>query len=272
MIILGGTPIGNLGDASQRLKETLERVSVIACEDTRVTAKLLSALGIVNRPKLVAMHEHNESQRVESLIALARDEDILVLSDAGMPTVSDPGYVLVRAGVDAGVTVTAIPGPSAVVTALAVSGLPSDRFTFEGFVPRKKSERVSTFTELANETRTMIFFESPHRIGETLDDARDVFGGGRRVAVCRELTKMFEEIVRGTLDDVREWARGDVRGEIVVVLAGAPERVSVSIEDAVTHVRALVDSGLGLKDAATEVALLTGHSKRELYQAALSPR
>ena len=272
MIILGGTPIGNLGDASPRLREMLETVAVIACEDTRTTSKLLAGLHIENRPKLIALHEHNEGDRAGEILRLAVDDDVLVLSDAGMPTVSDPGFVLVRAAVEAGIGVSVIPGPSAVVTALAVSGLPTDRFTFEGFLPRKSSDRRTAFAALEREPRTMVFFESPHRIDESLADARDVLGADRPAAVCRELTKMFEEVKRGTLGELAEWARDEVRGEIVVVIGGAATRASVSFEDALAEVARLTATGLGLKDASAQVADLTGLSKRDLYQGALGSR
>lgn len=272
MIILGGTPIGNLGDASARLREVLESSTVVACEDTRTTAKLLAMLGVTNRPKLVALHEHNETARVAELVTLAADTDLLVLSDAGMPTVSDPGFVLVRAAVEAGVRVTVIPGPSAVITALAVSGLPTDRFTFEGFLPRKASERRTTFAALSQEPRTMVFFESPHRIAQSLADARDAFGSERPVAVCRELTKMFEEVKRGALGEVAEWARDEVRGEIVVVIGGAPVGASVNVADALAEVTRLTLDGVGLNEACAQVAQLTGLRKRDLYQGALAAR
>ncbi len=272
MIILGGTPIGNLGDASARLREVLESSTVVACEDTRTTAKLLAMLGVTNRPKLVALHEHNETARVAELVALAADTDLLVLSDAGMPTVSDPGFVLVRAAVEAGVRVSVIPGPSAVITALAVSGLPTDRFTFEGFLPRKSSERRTTFAALSQEPRTMVFFESPHRIAQSLADARDAFGSERPVAVCRELTKMFEEVKRGPLGEVAEWARDEVRGEIVVVIGGAPVGASVNVADALAEVTRLTLDGVGLNEACAQVAQLTGLRKRDLYQGALAAR
>lgn len=229
-------------------------------------------LGVTNRPKLVALHEHNETARVAELVTLAADTDLLVLSDAGMPTVSDPGFVLVRAAVEAGVRVTVIPGPSAVITALAVSGLPTDRFTFEGFLPRKASERRTTFAALSQEPRTMVFFESPHRIAQSLADARDAFGSERPVAVCRELTKMFEEVKRGALGEVAEWARDEVRGEIVVVIGGAPVGASVNVADALAEVTRLTLDGVGLNEACAQVAQLTGLRKRDLYQGALAAR
>lgn len=272
MIILGGTPIGNLGDVSARLRDVLESATVVACEDTRTTTKLLTALGVTNRPKLVALHEHNETARVAELVALAAETDLLVLSDAGMPTVSDPGFVLVRAAVEAGVRVSVIPGPSAVITALAVSGLPTDRFTFEGFLPRKPSERRAAFAALSREPRTMVFFESPHRIAQSLADARDALGADRPVAVCRELTKMFEEVKRGPLGEIAEWARDEVRGEIVVVIGGATAGASVTLADALAEVTRLTQDGVGLNEACAQVAQLTGVRKRELYQGALAAR
>ncbi|KAA9105622.1 16S rRNA (cytidine(1402)-2'-O)-methyltransferase [Microbacterium rhizomatis] len=269
MIILAATPIGNLGDASRRLIEVLESATVIAAEDTRTTQRLLQHLGVVNRPRLIALHDHNEKERAGEIVERARTEDVLVLSDAGMPTVSDPGYGLVAAAAAAGVTVTAIPGPSAVITALAVSGLPTDRFTFEGFVARKSGERLTAFRDLAAERRTMVFFDSAARVAATLADMATVFGADRRAAVCRELTKMYEEVARGTLAELVEWAAAGVRGELVIVVEGAAVRV-FSFPDAVTQVLELVRSGTRLKDAASEVSAHTGHSSRELYQAALA--
>ncbi|MFG6474945.1 16S rRNA (cytidine(1402)-2'-O)-methyltransferase [Microbacterium sp. P06] len=271
MIILAATPIGNLGDASRRLVEALEAATVIAAEDTRTTIRLLSALGIQNRPRLVALHDHNEKERAGELVERARTEDVLVLSDAGMPTVSDPGYGLVAAAAAGGVVVTVIPGPSAVLTALAVSGLPTDRFAFEGFPPRKSGERRSAFTALANEARTLVFFEAPSRLAATLHDMAATFGADRRAAICRELTKLHEEVIRGPLSDLAEWAETGARGEIVVVIAGATPR-DVDLPDAVVQVQQLVSDGMRLKDASTEVAALTGHPSRELYQAALAAR
>jgi 16S rRNA (cytidine1402-2'-O)-methyltransferase len=271
VIILAATPIGNLGDASRRLVEALSEATVIAAEDTRTTQRLLAALGIANRPRLIALHDHNEKERAPELVELARDQDVLVLSDAGMPTVSDPGYGLVAAAAAAGVEVTAIPGPSAVVTALAVSGLPTDRFTFEGFVARKPGERAAALRGLASEPRTMVFFEAPSRAAATLADMATAFGADRRAAVCRELTKLHEEVARGGLADLAAWAEAGVRGELVIVVEGAPAR-EVPFADAVTQVLGLVRDGTRLKAAAAEVSGETGHSSRELYQAALSAR
>ncbi len=271
MIILAATPIGNLGDASARLVAALESATVIAAEDTRTAQRLLQGLGVANRPRLLALHDHNERQRAAELVQRARDEDLLVLSDAGMPTVSDPGYALVVEAIAQGVTVTALPGPSAVVTALAVAGLPTDRFTFEGFLPRKSGELRRALGALAGEQRTMVFFEAPSRIAETLTAMAAAFGEDRPAAVCRELTKLHEEVMRGGLGELAEWAGAGVRGEIVVVVGGAPAR-AVSEADAVAQVQALVSAGIRLKDAAAEVATLTGLSSRELYQAVLAAR
>lgn len=271
MIILAATPIGNLGDASARLVAALESATVIAAEDTRTTQRLLQGLGVANRPRLLALHDHNERQRAAELVTRARDEDLLVLSDAGMPTVSDPGYALVVEAIAQGVTVTAIPGPSAVVTALAVAGLPTDRFTFEGFLPRKAGDRRRALGPLSTEQRTMVFFEAPSRIAETLAAMAGAFGADRPAAVCRELTKLHEEVVRGGLGELATWAEAGVRGEIVVVVGGAAAR-EVSEDDAVAQVQALVSGGTRLKDAAAEVAAATGLSSRDLYQAVLAAR
>lgn len=271
MLILAATPIGNLGDASVRLRETLARVRIIAAEDTRTTQRLLAGLGIDNRPRLIALHDHNERERAADVIALARDEDVLVLSDAGMPTVSDPGYALVALAAEAGVAVTAIPGPSAVPTALALAGLPTDRFTFEGFLPRKAGARTARLASLSAEERTMVFFEAPTRLAETLRAMVAAFGADRRAAVCRELTKLHEEVRRDRLEVLVAWAGGGVRGEVVIVVAGAaPQQVDAA--DALTRVFSLVEGGARLKEAAGQVARETGLSSRELYQAALDAR
>jgi len=269
VIILAATPIGNLGDASRRLIEALESATIVAAEDTRTTQRLLAALGIANRPRLLSLHDHNEKDRAPEIVELARSADVLVLSDAGMPTVSDPGYGLVVAAAEAGVVVTAIPGPSAVLTALAVSGLPTDRFTFEGFLARKQGERLTALRALAAEPRTMVFFDGPSRVAATLADMAAVFGEDRPAAVCRELTKLHEEVVRGPLVSLVEWAAGGVRGELVLVVGGAAAR-EVEFPDAVTQVLEQVRAGVRLKDAAAEVSAHTGHSSRELYQAALA--
>ncbi|MCW2288411.1 16S rRNA (cytidine1402-2'-O)-methyltransferase [Leucobacter luti] len=271
MILLAATPIGNLGDVSVRLRETFERATVIAAEDTRHTAQLLRLLEIENRPELVALHDHNEHDRAAALVDRASTEDVVLVSDAGMPTVSDPGFRVVQLAAERGVLVSAIPGPSAVITALAVAGLPTDRFAFEGFLPRKSGERLKTLRTLASERRTLVFFEAPTRLAATLADLATAFGAERSAAVCRELTKLHEEVRRGALSELAEWASEGVRGEIVVVVGGAPA-TEVSPENALREVQQLVAAGERLKDASRAVAEATGLSSRELYAAVLAAR
>jgi len=271
VLILAATPIGNLSDASPRLVEHLVGSKFIAAEDTRTLFKLAQALGVKINARTFSLHDHNERERLEQLVEVARDNDLLVVSDAGMPTVSDPGFNLVRACAEAGVDVTIVPGPSAVLSALAVSGLPTDRFTFEGFMPRKDGERRTLFEELLRERRTMIFFESPHRLLESLQAAAEVFGDDRKASVSRELTKKFEHTERGNLAELAEWAKSDPKGEFVVVIAGAGELVR-KIEDLVEDVLALVAGGERLKDAVNQIAELSKVAKGELYQLSLDAR
>lgn len=271
MLILAATPIGNLSDASPRLVEHLVGSRFIAAEDTRTLFKLAQALGVKVNAKLFSLHDHNERERLEQLVEVAREHDLLVVSDAGMPTVSDPGFNLVRACAEAGVDVTIVPGPSAVLSALAVSGLPTDRFTFEGFMPRKDGERRTLFEELLRERRTMIFFESPHRLFDSLQVAAEVFGADRKASVSRELTKKFEHTERGTLAELAEWAKSDPKGEFVVVIAGAGELIR-DIHTLVEDVLALVEAGERLKDAVNQIAELSKVSKGELYQLSLDAR
>lgn len=271
MILLAATPIGNLGDASARLRDTFEQATVIAAEDTRHTAQLLRLLEIENRPELVALHDHNEHDRAAALVERASVEDVVLVSDAGMPTVSDPGFRVVQLAAERGVTVSAIPGPSAVITALAVAGLPTDRFAFEGFLPRKAGERGRALAALANERRTLVFFEAPSRLAVTLSDLATAFGDSRPAAVCRELTKLHEEVRRGPLAELAEWAADGVRGEIVVVVGGAPD-AEISPESALAEVLQRVAEGERLKDASRSVAEATGLTSKELYAAALAAR
>jgi len=271
VLILAATPIGNLSDASPRLVEHLVGSRFIAAEDTRTLFKLAQALGVKINAKLFSLHDHNERERLEQLVEVAREHDLLVVSDAGMPTVSDPGFNLVRACAEAGVDVTIVPGPSAVLSALAVSGLPTDRFTFEGFMPRKDGERRTLFEELLRERRTMIFFESPHRLFDSLQVAAEVFGADRKASVSRELTKKFEHTERGTLAELAEWAKSDPKGEFVVVIAGAGELIR-DIHTLVEDVLALVAGGERLKDAVNQIAELSKVAKGELYQLSLDAR
>lgn len=270
MLILAGTPIGNLADASTRLRETLANAATIACEDTRTTARLLQLLDITNRPKLVAVHEHNEHDAASHIAELAANDDVVLVTDAGMPAISDPGYRVVRACAQAGVTVTTVPGPTAVISALAVSGLPTDQFTFLGFVPRKTGERQALIDALNREQRTSVCYESPHRIATTLADFARAWPE-RELVVCRELTKLHEEIRRGTCAELAEWAEAGVRGELVLVLAGA-EPDAADEDAAVAAVLERTRAGTPLKVAATEVAAQTGLRKRALYDAALNAR
>ncbi|GER23831.1 ribosomal RNA small subunit methyltransferase I [Zafaria cholistanensis] len=271
--MLAATPIGNLGDASPRLIELMTTADIVAAEDTRRLIHLAQALGIRVPGRLISYHEHNEVARISELLDLVRaGNTLLVVSDAGMPAVSDPGFRLVQAAVADGVDVTAVPGPSAVLTALALSGLPTDRFVFEGFLPRKAGDRASRLAELAAEQRTMVFFEAPHRVEPMLRALADAFGPNRPAAVARELTKLHEEVRRGTLMELLQWAEGEVRGEIAVVVGGAPEGEPARAADHVARVRELVEGGLRLKDAVAAVAEQERVSKRELYAAVLEAR
>ena len=274
MLILAATPIGNLSDASARLIEHLGTSRFIAAEDTRTLLKLARGLGVKLDAKLFSLHEHNESERVSQLLEIAATEDVLVVSDAGMPTVSDPGFVLVRAAIEAGIEVTVIPGPSAVLAALAVSGLPTDRFTFEGFLPRKSGERKKLFSALLLETRTMVFFESPHRIDDALKDALTVFGESRQATVSRELTKKFEQTVRGTIPELLEWSANPTKGELVLVIAGNSEASvsSATLEDLLLEVEQGRSEGLSLKQSVAKVAERHSLSKSDLYQQVLDSR
>ena len=271
MLIIAATPIGNLADASPRLVEAMVESKFIAAEDTRNLLKLANSLGVKLNARLFSLHEHNEGDRLKQILEIAQDEPVLVVSDAGMPTVSDPGFLLVRAAVEAKIDVTVIPGPSAVLSALAVSGLPTDRFTFEGFLPRKKGDRRKMFSSLAREPRTMVFFESPHRILESLEDAVLELGADRAATVSRELTKKFEHTERGTLAQLLEWAKTQPKGEMVLVIAGA-QQAEVQAEDLVEQVLALMSEGAKLKDAVAEIASSAGASKSDLYQLVLDRR
>lgn len=271
MLILAATPIGNLADASPRLIEAMVESKFIAAEDTRSLLKLANSLGIKLNARLFSLHEHNEGDRLSQILEIAKAEPVLVVSDAGMPTVSDPGFLLVRAAVEAKVEVTVIPGPSAVLSALAVSGLPTDRFTFEGFLPRKQGDRRKMFASLSREPRTMVFFESPHRILESLEDAVLELGADRAATVSRELTKKFEHTERGSLQHLVEWAKAEPKGEMVLVVAGA-QVAEVQVSDLVEQVLALLADGAKLKEAVAEIAAAAGASKSDLYQLVLDRR
>jgi 16S rRNA (cytidine1402-2'-O)-methyltransferase len=271
-LVLAATPIGDPRDAAPRLGQELATADVVAAEDTRRLKRLLAALEVAPTGRVLSYHEHNEAARTPELVErLVAGERVVVVTDAGMPSVSDPGYRLVAAAVEAGVRVTCVPGPSAVLMALAVSGLPVDRFAFDGFLPRKAGERARVLAEAAQERRTLVYFEAPHRLAEALAAMAEAFGPGRRAAVCRELTKTYEEVRRGTLAELAEWAADGARGEITVVVAGA-ERVVSSVEDALDGIRQRVAAGERLKDVASDVAARTGLSKKALYDAAVAAR
>ncbi|MFD2466339.1 16S rRNA (cytidine(1402)-2'-O)-methyltransferase [Amycolatopsis silviterrae] len=271
-LVLAATPLGDPGDASARLIEALGSADVIAAEDTRRLRGLASALGVSPVGRVVSFYEDVETARLPKLLeALHGGETVLVVTDAGMPSVSDPGFRLVAACVEEDLPITCLPGPSAVTTALALSGLPCDRFCFEGFAPRKPGERTKWLAELDGERRTVVFFESPHRVASLLSDAASALGGTRRAAVCRELTKTYEEVKRGTLAELAEWAADGVRGEITVVLEGATPR-QVEVSDLVPEVAERVASGERLKTVAAEVAGAAGVSTKELYAAVLAAR
>ncbi|MFI2103150.1 16S rRNA (cytidine(1402)-2'-O)-methyltransferase [Isoptericola sp. NPDC019693] len=278
-VVLAATPIGNAEDASPRLRRLLAEADVVAAEDTRRLHALAARLGVTVGGRVTSYHEHNEEARADELLDVVADGGtVLVVSDAGMPAVSDPGYRVVARAVARDLRVTAAPGPSAVLTALALSGLPTDRFTFEGFVPRKAGERARWLGALAAEPRTLVFFEAPHRITDTLHAMGEAFGADRPAAVCRELTKTYEEVLRGTLADVAaeadaRAADGDgLRGEICVVVGGAPVGAAPSVEDLVPEVLTRVRAGERLKAVVADVATAAGVAKRDLYAAALAAR
>lgn len=274
VLILGGTPIGNLADASDRLRSALTTADLIAVEDTRKLRTLASGLGVRTRGRVIVNHDHNEEGRSATIVQAVQDgQRVLLLSDAGMPTISDPGYVAAAAVAEADLPVTVVPGPSAALTALALSGLPTGRFTFEGFLARKGSERTRRLASLAGEERTMIFYESPHRTAATLADFVQTFGADRRGTVSRELTKLHEEVRRGTLAELAEWAESErIRGEIVIIVEGAQVPETPEAQDVVQLVLDRVAAGERLKAACAAVAAETGTSKRELYEAALAAR
>lgn len=271
-LVLAATPIGSSDDASQKLRDALTSADLIAAEDTRRFLTLTKRLGIEPSARVVSYFEGNEASRTRELVdAVAAGQRVVLVTDAGMPSVSDPGYRVVTACIDEGLRVTAVPGPSAVLTALAVSGLPVDRFCFEGFLPRKAGERRRRLEGLAAEERTMVFFEAPHRLDDFLADAAAELGADRLGAVCRELTKPYEEIIRGPLSELAEWAKSEVRGEVTVVIAGA-EPMATTAEDALALVRQAMAGGAKLSAAVADVAKVTGTNRKELYAAALADK
>ncbi len=270
MLTLAATPIGAVDDASPRLVRALESAAVIAAEDTRRLRALAQRMGITLAGRIVSYFEGNEVERTPELISSLRSgTDVLLVTDAGMPSVSDPGYRLVVAAIQSAIVIRTIPGPSAVLAALAVSGLPVDRFAFDGFLPRKATERSRRLAELSGEARTMVFFEAPHRTGVTLAAMADAFGPDRPAAVCRELTKVHEEVVRGPLWQLATWAEQEVRGEVTLVVAGAPADPEGDLAGALEAVRSRVAGGERLKAAVADVAAGHGVARNALYAAAL---
>jgi len=272
-LVLAGTPLGRVDDASSRLREVLADADVIAAEDTRRLRRLAAELGVTVSGALVSYYEAVERARIPGLLDRMRDgRTVLLLTDAGMPSVSDPGYRLVAAAAAAGLPVTCVPGPSAVITALALSGLPSDRFCFEGFLPRKAGDRSRALAELTGERRTMVFFESVHRVADTLTAMRDAFGADRPAVLCREMTKTYEQVIRGSLADLVAATDAGLRGEITLVVRGAPAALEVPPEasELAALVEELVGAGRTRRAAVDEVAALVGLPRRSVYAAAVS--
>jgi len=274
VLVLAATPIGRAADAPPRLADELANADVVAAEDTRRLRRLVADLGVTVGGRVVSYFEGNESARTPALVeALENGERVLVVTDAGMPSVSDPGFRLVAAAVEHGITVTAVPGPSAVLTALAVSGLPVDRFCFEGFLPRKAGERSRRLAGLREEQRTMVFFEAPHRTAAALSAMAEAFGGDRRAAVCRELTKTHEEVRRAGLADLATWAADGVRGEVTLVVEGASADASDVPVDAGSLAALVAEEqavGSSRKEAIVEVARRAGVPKRVVFDAVVA--
>jgi 16S rRNA (cytidine1402-2'-O)-methyltransferase len=273
-VILAAAPLGEVRDASARLSAALATTPVIAAEDTRRFRRLCADLGVTPSGRVISFFDANESARLSSLLsALHGGEDVLVVSDAGMPSVSDPGYRLVVAAIAEGIDVTVLPGPSAVTAALAVSGLPVDRFCFEGFLPRRAGERRRALAALAAEPRTLVFFEAPHRLAATLYDMASAFGAGRPATVCRELTKKYEQVRRGPLEELAAWAEGDVRGEITLVVGGAPAvRAASDAAALAAEVAEREATGLARKDAIAAVATAHRVRKRDVFDAVVAAK
>ena len=272
-LYLAATPIGNPADASSRLRDALLTADIVAAEDSRRAVRLFRDLDVVAPGRLVSFYDAIESQRSNELIdELLAGHNVVVITDAGMPSVSDPGYRIVSAAIAAGVQVRVLPGPSAVLSALAVSGLPVDRFCFEGFLPRQAGARATALRELHNERRTMVFFEAPHRTQATVNAMCEAFGPDRSAAICREMTKTHEEIVRGTLADLVTWADREVLGEVTIVVAGVEAPPSSGPQQWLPAVSQLVADGMSTRDAVAEVAAQMSASKREVYDAVLAER
>jgi 16S rRNA (cytidine1402-2'-O)-methyltransferase len=271
-LILAATPLGNILDASERLKQTLQEADLIAAEDTRRAKRLFADLNLEVKAPVISLFEENEIEKIPDIIEkLKNGAKVVVISDAGTPAISDPGYRLVTKAIEENISITVIPGPSAVLSALILSGLPTDRFSFEGFIARKGKERTEILNNLNTQSRTMVLFESPRRTLQTLQDIQEVVGESRKAAVVREISKTYEEVIRGSISDLVSWAQAkDVLGEITLVIAGVENTGKKEVdEEAIRQVKQLVDGGTSFKDAVQEVSTQQGLSRRELYEASL---
>jgi 16S rRNA (cytidine1402-2'-O)-methyltransferase len=274
-LLIAGVPLGNPGDASARLISAISSASIIAAEDSRRFQRLCQDLGVSTQAKVFSFFEGNEEERTDQLLdELKNGADVLVVTDAGMPTVSDPGYKLVRSAIDANIPVEVLPGPSAVTTALALSGLPTDRFCFEGFVPRTQGAREKFFESIRFESRTIVLFEAPHRLIDTLNVALNILGADRKAALCREMTKTYEETVRGDLTTLIEWANSkEVLGEITIVIEGASSGAKeINREKIVAAVRKLESVGMDRKEAVASIAAELNLPKREVFDAMVAAK
>lgn len=269
-LVLAATPLGNPLDASERLKQAIASAEIIAAEDSRRFHRLASDLGVTFTAKVISFFEGNESDRTVEILELLRSgKEVLVVTDAGMPTISDPGFRLLRDAIAQNIETTVIPGPSAPTMAIALSGLPTDRFTFEGFAPRAQGARKSFYEKLRFEERTMVMFEAPHRLAESLADALAVFGADRSAAICREMTKTYEEVVRGSLEELSQWSMSkEILGEITLVIAGSAAGSEItSAADAVSRVKDYEAAGMDRKEAISTVADESGLPKKIVYAA-----
>lgn len=272
-LFLAATPIGNPADASARLVEILQTADIVAAEDSRRAVRLLRDLGITAPGKIISFYDAVEEAKSADLVAAVEaGQTVVVISDAGMPTVSDPGYRIVQQAIKAGVSVRVLPGPSAVLSALAISGLATDRFTFEGFLNRKSGTRVRQLNELQFEPRTMVFFEAPHRLAETISEMAQIFGAERQAVICRELTKTHEEIIRGSLSELEVWCSGEILGEITLVVAGAGPIDNSDPEQWIALTQKRIDLGISVRDAVADVAAELNVPKREVYDAVINHR
>ncbi len=271
-LILAATPLGNVLDASKRLVDALLKADIIAAEDTRKARRLFQDLNLEINASVISLFEENELEKIADLISKLKDgKTVVVISDAGTPAISDPGFKLVNKAIEEKISITVLPGPSAVISALVLSGLPTDRFSFEGFIPRKGKERTEILSNLNKESRTMVLFESPRRTKDTLEDILEITGENRKAAVVREISKTYEEVIRGTIKELVEWAKKtEVLGEITLVIAGLDSSKKPEVDDdAIQSVKELVSKGMSFKDAVAQISTQRGLSRSKLYEASL---